>query len=160
MYKTAQAPENLWMSSVRHIHTTMGHRAIRYAGAVVLGIVMLVDAGYSGDWSRIGAISHDLEAELKGIAPLVGAFHLFCAPLAGAVALRRGLSAPKAVAKVSLDSGLRSQAVPYAVPLQPCMPLGTARQTHASVSSLKSPLSFRVSAGSAAQSCSGLLGPA
>ena len=69
-------------------------------GAVVLGIVMLVDAGYSGDWSRIGAITKDLETELKGIAPLVGAFHLLCAPIAGVVASRRGISTPKAVAKV------------------------------------------------------------
>lgn len=61
---------------------------------------MLVDAAYSGDWSRIGAISKDTETQLKGVAPLVGAFHLFCAPVAAVVASRRGLSAPKAIAKV------------------------------------------------------------
>ena len=64
------------------------------------GLFMLVDAAYSGDWSRIGAISKELEAQLKGIAPLVGGFHLFCAPVAAVVASKRGLSTPKAVAKV------------------------------------------------------------
>ena len=61
---------------------------------------MLVDAGYSGDWSRIGAISKELETELKGIAPLVGGFHLFCAPIAAITASKRGLDTPRAVAKV------------------------------------------------------------
>lgn len=37
------------------------------AGAVFLVLFMMIDAGYSGDWSRIGAISKDTEAQLQQV---------------------------------------------------------------------------------------------
>lgn len=38
---------------------------------VVLLLLMLVDAGFSGDWSRIGAITSDQEAALRQVAEVV-----------------------------------------------------------------------------------------
>lgn len=60
--------------------------------AVVLGISMLVDAAYSGDWSRIGAISHEMEVQLQSIVPLVAVGHGICAIGSGMVSARRGES--------------------------------------------------------------------
>lgn len=41
--------------------------AAAFAGAVFLVLFMMVDAGYSGDWSRIGAISKENEAQLQQV---------------------------------------------------------------------------------------------
>lgn len=66
----------------------------------MLGILALIDAAYSGDWSRIGAISKETEGQLQGIVPLLGAFHLTCAPVAGLVAAQKKVPVLPAVAKV------------------------------------------------------------
>ncbi|PRW32625.1 cytochrome p450 isoform A [Chlorella sorokiniana] len=74
---------------------------------VVLLLLMLVDAGFSGDWSRIGAISTDQEAALRQVAAYVGCFHLLCGAAAAAVSSRRGEQQwPARTAKVLAVGGL------------------------------------------------------
>ena len=67
--------------------------------ATVLGILMLLDAGYSGDWSRIGAITTDQEAALRGLVPIVVGGHGACAAAAAVVSARRGEAWPLRAAK-------------------------------------------------------------
>lgn len=50
-----------------------------------------IDAGYSRDWSRIGAISEQTEEGLRGLAVTLGELHVAAAAAAGAVAAKRGL---------------------------------------------------------------------
>ena len=71
-------------------------------GLVALIVLAAVDAAYSGDWSRIGAISRETEESLKPLLVGLGAFHLVCACVAGVAASRKGNSVPKAVAKAAL----------------------------------------------------------
>ncbi|KAK9831117.1 hypothetical protein WJX74_003956 [Apatococcus lobatus] len=92
------------LASVKQIASSNAYKW-GFEGVIAVGLFMLVDAAYSGDWSRIGAISKETETQLKGVAPLVGVFHLLCAPVAAIVASRRGLSTPKAVAKTLLIGG-------------------------------------------------------
>ena len=71
-------------------------------GAVALIVLAAVDAAYSGDWSRIGAISKGTEEALKPLVVALGGVHLVCAGVAGAAASRKGNSVPKAAAKAAL----------------------------------------------------------
>ena len=65
--------------------------------AVVLGILMLLDAAYSGDWSRIGAITKEQELQLQNLVPVVVAGHGACAVAAGTISAGRGENwAPRA----------------------------------------------------------------
>ena len=68
-------------------------------GAVFVGILGFIDAGYSGDWSRIGAISPELEAKLRFYALVLLGVHVVAAAAAGKVAESRGLPVAPAVAK-------------------------------------------------------------
>ena len=68
-------------------------------GAVFVGILGFVDAGYSGDWSRIGAISTELEAKLRFYALVLLDVHVVAAAAAGKVAQSRGLPVAPAVGK-------------------------------------------------------------
>lgn len=62
-----------------------------YAPAVVvLGTLMLIDAAYSGDWSRIGVITKQQEIELQSIIPFEAVGHSVCAVAAGAISAQRG----------------------------------------------------------------------
>ena len=70
-------------------------------GAVALIVLAAVDAAYSGDWSRIGAISKETEEALKPLVVALGSFHLVCAGVAGVAASRKGNAVPKAVAKAA-----------------------------------------------------------
>ena len=65
-------------------------------------VLAAVDAAYSGDWSRIGAISEETEGALKPLVAALGAFHALCAGVAAASASRKGNSAPRAAAKAAL----------------------------------------------------------
>lgn len=71
-------------------------------GAVFVGVLAAVDAGYSGDWSRIGAISRETEDWLKQVLPLLGTFHALSATVSGVAAGRAGRPWLWPVAKVSL----------------------------------------------------------
>ena len=65
----------------------------------MVGILATVDAGYSGDWSRIGVITVGDEVVLQQACVTLGSFQIFCAALGAAVAAKRGGSWPAAVAK-------------------------------------------------------------
>ena len=67
--------------------------------AVVIGIAGVVDAGYSGDWSRIGALTHAQEEALQRVAVGVAVAHLAVAALATRVARERGTDARAAFVK-------------------------------------------------------------
>jgi len=60
------------------------------AGAVVLVILAAIDAAYSGDWSRIGVISEDIELSLRPLLGLLGIFHIFCGVIAAVAASKKG----------------------------------------------------------------------
>jgi len=66
----------------------------------------LIDAAFSGDWSRIGAISADREEQLKQICVFIGLFHCVCVPVAAVVASQRGLRVVPMTAKVAAVGGL------------------------------------------------------
>lgn len=74
--------------------------------AVVVGLAAAIDAGWSGDWSRIGAITGDDEAAVRATLPYVGAFHLVCAPVAYFAAASKGNDPVKATFKTLLIGGL------------------------------------------------------
>lgn len=74
--------------------------------AVVLGILMLLDAAYSGDWSRIGAITKEQEVQLQGFVPVVISGHSLCAVVAGAISARRGEQGWPLRAAKTLASGV------------------------------------------------------
>jgi len=60
--------------------------------AVFLVVFMIFDAAWSGDWSRIGAISKETEAALKPVTGAICAVHLASAGVAWTAASRRGRS--------------------------------------------------------------------
>ena len=69
--------------------------------ALVLSGLMLLDAAYSGDWVRIGALTTDQELQLQGIVqwitPIAIVGHSGLAVAAGVISARRGeVWAPRA----------------------------------------------------------------
>ena len=58
--------------------------------AIVLALSMAVDAGYSGDWSRIGAITTDQEAFIRAFLVFVAVAHGVLGVVAYDIALKRG----------------------------------------------------------------------
>ena len=60
--------------------------------AIFLVVFMVFDAAWSGDWSRIGAISKDTEAALKPVTFAITAVHLASAGVAFTAASGRGKS--------------------------------------------------------------------
>jgi hypothetical protein len=58
----------------------------------LLVILGLIDAGYSGDWSRIGAISKETELVLQKLSLIVIVGHLGTAAWTGVLAARKGKS--------------------------------------------------------------------
>ena len=58
--------------------------------AVFLIVFMAFDAAFSGDWSRIGAITKETEAALKPVCGAISAVHLASAGVAYAAVSRRG----------------------------------------------------------------------
>jgi hypothetical protein len=59
-------------------------------GAVVLGLLGLIDAAYSGDWSRIGVITKEQELFLQQFAVIAVTGHLGLGVVAGVISSRRG----------------------------------------------------------------------
>lgn len=70
------------------------------AGAVVLVILAAIDAAYSGDWSRMGVISKEVELGLRPLLGLLGLFHIFCGTIGAIAASRKGYNPVPATAKV------------------------------------------------------------
>lgn len=60
------------------------------AGGVVLVILAAVDAGFSGDWSRIGVLSKDAELGLQSLLGLLGLFHIACGSVTALDASQKG----------------------------------------------------------------------
>ena len=74
-------------------------------GAVALIVAAAVDAAYSGDWSRIGAITPDTEAALKPLVHALAVFHLACAIVAARAAASKGRN--------PVPAGLKAAAVGF-----------------------------------------------
>ena len=71
-------------------------------GAVALTVAAAVDAAFSGDWSRVGAISKDAEDALKPLVGVLAAVHAAAAGVAGTAAARKGNPVAPAVAKAAV----------------------------------------------------------
>ena len=69
---------------------------------VFVFILGFIDAGYSRDWTRIGAITPESEQKLRDLAVVLGQVHIVAAAAAGVVASKRNLPVPAAVAKTLL----------------------------------------------------------
>ena len=69
---------------------------------VFVFVLGFIDAGYSRDWTRIGAITPELEQKLRDLAVVLGEVHIVAAAAAGVVASKRNLPVPAAVAKTLL----------------------------------------------------------
>lgn len=61
-----------------------------YQGGIFVSILGLIDAAYSGDWSRIGVLSKETEATLQSIVLIVGGFHAIMAIVAARILQQRG----------------------------------------------------------------------
>ena len=70
-------------------------------GGVALVVAAAVDAAYSGDWSRIGAISKETEEGLKPLVNALAAFHVVCAAVAARAAASQGRNPAAAAAKAA-----------------------------------------------------------
>lgn len=81
-------PRNLFLHVLNGIYNTNG--VALCTGAVVLVILAATDAAYSGDWSRIGVISEDIELGLRPLLGLLGIFHIFCGFIAAVAASKKG----------------------------------------------------------------------
>jgi len=71
-------------------------------GAVFVLILGFIDAGYSRDWTRIGAITPEFEQRLRDWAVILGWVHVVAAAAAAAVANARGLPVAPAAGKTFL----------------------------------------------------------
>jgi hypothetical protein len=58
--------------------------------AVTAGMLMLFDAAYSGDWSRIGVLTKDQELQLQAFVPIAVGGHGLCCIAAGYISKNRG----------------------------------------------------------------------
>jgi hypothetical protein len=58
---------------------------------VFVFILGFIDAGYSRDWTRIGAITPESEQKLRDLAVVLGQVHIVAAAAAGVVASKRNL---------------------------------------------------------------------
>jgi hypothetical protein len=70
--------------------------------SIFVFILGFVDAGYSRDWTRIGAITIEQEQTLRELSIVLGKVHAVSAIGAGIVARKRNLDVPSAVAKTLL----------------------------------------------------------
>ena len=71
------------------------------AGTVALVILAAVDAAYSGDWSRIGAISKDTELWLQSAVGVLAVWHILMGAAACIIANQNGRPALPATTKVT-----------------------------------------------------------
>lgn len=69
-------------------------------GGVSLALLAGIDAAWSGDWSRIGAISKDTELFLQSAMTVFGAWHLFMGMCAYIIADQNSQPALAVTAKV------------------------------------------------------------
>ncbi|KAJ1424551.1 hypothetical protein B484DRAFT_317385, partial [Ochromonadaceae sp. CCMP2298] len=74
--------------------------------AIVFGLLSAIDGGFSGDWSRNGLITTELEETIKSSVTSVGLFHLACATAAAGVTSQRAQPVLPAVLHTLLIGGL------------------------------------------------------
>lgn len=70
-------------------------------GGVALVVAAAVDAAYSGDWSRIGAITKETEDGLKPLVQALFAFHALCVVVAVKAAQDKGNDPARAGVKAA-----------------------------------------------------------
>ncbi len=70
------------------------------AGSTLLVVLAAVDAAFSGDWSRIGAISKDTELWLQSALGVLGIWHLIMGAAAYSIAEQHGR--PKLLATIKV----------------------------------------------------------
>ena len=73
---------------------------------MVFVLLSSVDGGFSGDWTRYGLITEEMEQTLKSTVESIGYFHLFCIPIAGYSAKQKNQPVIPAVLHTSLIGGL------------------------------------------------------
>ena len=56
----------------------------------MLVILAAIDAGFSGDWSRIGVLSKEAELGLQSLLGLLGLFHIACGSVTALDASQKG----------------------------------------------------------------------
>ena len=64
-----------------------------YAGIetfIVIGLLAALDGGFSGDWSKFGYVTTDVEATIRSSVTSVGLFHLVCASIAAISTTKKG----------------------------------------------------------------------
>ena len=89
--------------AVLQLHITLGQADLGWActllhcvhklaaaGGVALVILAAIDAAWSGDWSRVGVLSHDIEGWLQSALKLLGAWHILNAITAFSIAKQSG----------------------------------------------------------------------
>ena len=73
---------------------------------IVFGLVSAIDGGFSGDWSKFGLISADLEETIRDAVTNVGLFHIVCGIAAAGVAKNQQLPIAPSVFHTLLIGGL------------------------------------------------------
>ena len=73
---------------------------------IVFGLVSAIDGGFSGDWSKFGLISADLEETIRNAVTNVGLFHIVCGIAAAGVAKNQQLPIAPSVFHTLLIGGL------------------------------------------------------
>eukprot|EP00878_Enallax_costatus_P003398 GHUV01003607.1.p1 GENE.GHUV01003607.1~~GHUV01003607.1.p1 ORF type:complete len:210 (+),score=59.55 GHUV01003607.1:313-942(+) len=85
---------NLLATPLSYVVDTPWYRALE---AVLLTVQLaVVDAAYSGDWVRVGAITPEVESLLQKVVWVIVSLHLVCGVSAAVLAEQRGKSAVKA----------------------------------------------------------------
>lgn len=62
------------------------------AGAVMLVVYGVADAGWSGDWSRLQVLTKDQEAVARQAFTAIALFHLVCTAVATKISADKGLN--------------------------------------------------------------------
>ena len=80
-----------------------------YAGIetfIVIGLLAAIDGGFSGDWSKFGYVTTDVEEKIRSAVTSVGLFHLVCAPVAAISTSKQGQPVVPAVLHTLAIGGL------------------------------------------------------
>mmetsp|Transcript_26082 Transcript_26082/g.57751 ORF Transcript_26082/g.57751 Transcript_26082/m.57751 type:complete len:319 (+) Transcript_26082:46-1002(+) len=100
----SEASEGGLVSGVRQFTASTPYALIE--AAIVFGLLSAIDGGFSGDWSRNGLITTELEETIKSSVTSVGLFHLACATAAAGVTSQRAQPVLPAVLHTLLIGGL------------------------------------------------------
>ena len=73
---------------------------------IVVCLLAAVDCGFSGDWSRFGYVTTDVEDQVRAAVTSVGLFHFFCAAIAATSTSKKGQPVVPAVLHTLAIGGL------------------------------------------------------